>query len=459
MKKILNITITLLVLALLSSCEGFLNREPISNLSSNLFWKTSSDIESARSAMYSSLATTMSQRFIDWGEVRGGGFDGYASSPAAMVELMSHDIPENNASLVWTDLYKTINLSNLIIKHVPEIPGVSAASVIGEAYLMRAICYFYAVRVWGDVPYFDEAVESYNSETCIKERTDKNIILDEIVKDIQMAEELLPVPSSSVSRIHLNLAAAYAVEMDVYAWRHEYTKVIDVYENKVLKLPASVFAFKEFTATEVSDAWITEWRKIVWEDFSTKEVMFAIYYDQLKDGTQNKFRNHFGYSGEWLIATDATLNMFEEGDIRKLGTFHIESATYSYIEKFRNIGVKPNEGYSDQDLIMYRYSYLVLLYAEALAYQNKVSEAVTQVNKIRTRAGISALETTISQDAAKAAILKECRLEMFGEGKYWFDLVRTGHYEDIAGCPEKRILFPIYVDHLLQNPKLTQNQY
>ena len=48
---------------------------------------------------------------------------------------------------------------------------------------------------------------------------------------------------------------------------------------------------------------------------------------------------------------------------------------------------------------------------------------------------------------------------MFGEGKYWFDLVRTGHNDDLAGCPDNRILFPIYINHLLQNPKLIQNKY
>ncbi len=458
MKKITYFISACLVLALLSSCEGFLNREPISTLSSNLFWKTSSDVESARAAMYSSLATTMSQKFIDWGEVRGGGFDGYASNPAPMVELMSHDIPDNSGSLVWTDLYKTINTANLIIKHVPEIPGVSAAPTIGEAYLMRAICYFYAVRVWGDVPYFGEAVESYDSETCLRERMDKNLVLANIIDDIETAQGLLPVPSSSVSRIHLNLAAAYAAEMDVYAWKHEYSKVIEIFENKVLKLPSAAFAFKDFKATEVSDEWITEWRKIVWDDFSDKEVIFAIYYDQLTDGTQNKFRNHFGYSGEWLIATEETLAMFEEGDIRKEGTFHIGD-TYSYIEKFRALGINPNEGYSDQDLIMYRYSYLMLLYAEALANSNRVPDAIAQVNKIRARAGIPALDKNISEKDAKLAILKECRLEMFGEGKYWFDVVRTGHNNDIAGCPDSRVLFPIFIDHILQNPKLVQNQY
>ena len=108
---------------------------------------------------------------------------------------------------------------------------------------------------------------------------------------------------------------------------------------------------------------------------------------------------------------------------------------------------------------MYRYTYLMLLYSEALVDRIRISDAVEVLNKIRARAGVPALSKSLSKDAAAAAVLKECRLEMFGEGKYWFDLVRTGHNDDLAGCPDNRILFPIYINHLLQNPKLIQNKY
>ena len=51
---------------------------------------------------------------------------------------------------------------------------------LGQAYALRALAYFYAIRVWGDVPLFIEPTEKY-SEAIYKERTDKNYILEHVI--------------------------------------------------------------------------------------------------------------------------------------------------------------------------------------------------------------------------------------------------------------------------------------
>lgn len=122
------------------------------------------------------------------------------------------------------------------------------------------------------------------------------------------------------------------------------------------------------------------------------------------------------------------------------------------------VGSTHREDKSDNDLIMYRYSDLMLLYAEALNEVGRSDEAVAFVNKTRQRAGLDALPLTLSKEQVADEVLKERHLELIGEGKYWFDLVRTGKTE-LAGCPENRILFPIHRDHLDQNPNLVQNKY
>ena len=459
MKKILYI-LTALVLALtLASCESFLNKEPISDLGANLFWQNATDVSSAQAAMYASFATTMSVNFYDWGEVRGDNYAGFQSGPIKKEELMSDDIPDDNGACSWTELYRTINRANLIIKNVPLIsPAPSnATAALAEAYAMRALCYFYAVRVWGDVPLFLDAVEQYD-ESCLKERTDKAQILTEILNDLHTAQGLFAAPSSSIDRVYLNLGAAYAIEMDVYAWMHDYAQALSIYENKVAALPVSAFAFKEFTPTAVDQESSMAWRGITMDGSSDKEVYFAVRYDKAVDGTENGWRLLFGYSGEQLQVKPETLEDFEEGDIRRAGTFN-ETATssYVYMEKFRGWEQSANEGYSENDYIMYRVSDILLLYAEALVQQNRIADAMAVVNKIRTRANLSALPASLSKNEAADAVLKERRMELFGEGKYWFDLVRTGNAQKLAGCPDSKILFPIHRDHLLQNKKLTQN--
>ena len=54
----------------------------------------------------------------------------------------------------WRGLYVVVANANLVIENVPNITMDEAAKtkVIGEALFLRAWAYFYAVRLWGDIP-------------------------------------------------------------------------------------------------------------------------------------------------------------------------------------------------------------------------------------------------------------------------------------------------------------------
>lgn len=116
---------------------------------------------------------------------------------------------------------------------------------------------------------------------------------------------------------------------------------------------------------------------------------------------------------------------------------------------------------SEARLVIYRHADVVLLYAEALNERLRHDEALYFVNQIRQRASLPLLQSSDfldKQTEIRDAILNERRRELVGEGKYWFDLVRTGNAIKLGGCPdENHYLFPIHQDHLVQNPNLTQN--
>ena len=89
----------------------------------------------------------------------------------------------------------------------------------------------------------------------------------------------------------------------------------------------------------------------------------------------------------------------------------------------------PSRDYSPIDIPLIRYADVVLSLAEALNEQGKTEEAITWVNKVRSRAGIAELNSNeytqvANQDDLRERIRKERRWEFVGEGVNFFDEMR-----------------------------------
>jgi hypothetical protein len=104
--------------------------------------------------------------------------------------------------------------------------------------------------------------------------------------------------------------------------------------------------------------------------------------------------------------------------------------------------------------------------AEALNELGQTSQAETYVNMIRNRAGLGNIQTGLSQNDFRDAVLKERRLELAFEGQRWFDLIRVKngqygldflHSIGKSNASQKHLLFPVPQIEIDRNPKLTQN--
>ncbi len=77
--------------------------------------------------------------------------------------------------------------------------------------------------------------------------------------------------------------------------------------------------------------------------------------------------------------------------------------------------------------VVFRLEDVHLMLAEALIAQGKVPQAVPHINRTRQRAGLAALETSISEKMATDEMRNERRREFFAEhGNRFFDLKRWG---------------------------------
>ncbi len=145
-----------------------------------------------------------------------------------------------------------------------------------------------------------------------------------------------------------------------------------------------------------------------------------------------------------------------------------------YIKKYLHLPhVATNN--SNDNWPVYRYSDALLLLAEALNEQNKSSAALTSLNMVRVRAGLS-VSTETNQANLRAIIFHERRVELAFENHRWHDLVRTGNaipvmtaygikakaaYTNLPSnaftITNEKLLFPIPQSEREINPGLTQN--
>src|SRR5690606_28078371 len=117
-----------------------------------------------------------------------------------------------------------------------------------------------------------------------------------------------------------------------------------------------------------------------------------------------------------------------------IGNVTSQSETYYFPYKYKiSSGQDPWNEYP----MVLRLAEQYLIRAEARAHQNKLPEAIADLDAIRERAGllsIANIKPGIGQAELLDAILQERRVELFAEwGHRWFDLKRTAQADAILG--------------------------
>jgi starch-binding outer membrane protein, SusD/RagB family len=106
--------------------------------------------------------------------------------------------PDNNAiAREWTTIYKMIERANLCVAGIRSsaVMNTKDSSVmkafLGEALTLRSLAYFELVKNWGDVPYKAEPTK-YDLSNVYLEPTDRDVIYDNLIADLEEAESYVP---------------------------------------------------------------------------------------------------------------------------------------------------------------------------------------------------------------------------------------------------------------------------
>lgn len=486
----------LVIAFLVASCDSFLNKEPISAIPFSAYFKTQEDANTAIAGMYDALQSTLVPNYFYWGEVRSDNVKGAASSGDKV--LMGNAITSMHSTANWADLYKTISSANFILKYVPNILPVSTSDVInnqlGQAYTARALMYFYAIRVWGRVPLITEPYEQLPGQQMYYPRTNINLIKNQIISDLDNAIALFGT-GSIVTPYYFNAGSTLAIKMDVYMWFKEYDKALDE-SNKLIELNKYALATNDI-----------EWKSIFVKPLTSNEPIFTIYWDHVKDGL-NMMALNFGTadrSTQYKMSNQIWDTLIARRTDKRLAMM-IDTLEFVYSPLIYNAKLvpasydviaapkmckylvwditknpqRPKPGGFDIPVLsqynvqvsLYRYAGLMLLRAEALTRiggEANMQAARDIVNSVRSRVGYTAKVTNINTPDASAlmkAILTERRIELWGEGVRWFDLVRNDIVSEVmdplllpAGFGSlDKILWPLHSSVFEANPLLRGDQ-
>lgn len=480
------VTALALMLAV-SSCDGLLDKEPISeisegmvgdngNASDTIRFKTAAQAESFLGTCYNEFQTEYFQLdyYINSEMQSDNSYQGANGVELEQIENYQLSPTNKNITRDWGYLYRFIGNANVVIDNVlktPDqtFPDARKRQIRAEALVMRAWCYFDLVRLYGGVPLVLKAIPSINSGNVenvypllYPDRATEDQVYAQIEKDLIESLPLVqefPATKAVVSKALVNslLAKFYATKQPAdWAKVKQYAQNV-VGDTRYELLPDYADLFKATAQTNSKESIFevqynlgsnefwgydmhmgTDWKKF---NTPTNDLVKAFdnENDQIRKGVSIAFAD---VSGKWTDKNWAV-------------------TAYPFAGKYKSRGAK---------VMLVRLADIMLLLGEAENELGGTTTAQGWLNKVRKR--VSLPETSAAtKDELRLAFEKERRLELAFEGHRWFDLKRTNRvipvmngFKDSKGSnifkgkiQPYMLLWPVPQSERDMNSKLTQN--
>lgn len=225
------------VLAMTCSCEDFLTIYPTDKVVLENYWKTKTDVENVVANSYRMmLERSFIDRLIVWGEVRGDNVvEGtYENKHNDLKNIMEANLLPQNGYTNWAHFYSIINNCNIVLRFAPQVldedPDFTQGDMDvtrGEMLAIRALCHFYLVRTFRDIPLLKEAMVDDDQDLYQPQATPIEA-LNFILEDLYEAEGLVMTsgnfPSLSDNKGRITKDAVRAMIADVLLWKAAFTQ-------------------------------------------------------------------------------------------------------------------------------------------------------------------------------------------------------------------------------------------
>lgn len=477
----------------LASCSDFLDILPMNDVVLENYWTEKSDVESVRSSCYVSLQSKDAMERIGlWSELRSDNLFAGANVPNNINEILKENLLPSNPYCSWVKIYECINRCNIVCHYAPEVqkidPNYSEAEMksdIAEVSALRALCYFYLIRTFRDVPYTTEASID-DTQNYIKAATPFNDVLDSLITNLESVKDdavrrykletvsgsYFSLPDENSSRI--TRVAIWALLADLYLWKQDWDNAIK-YADMVIDFKRQQYEELKERVGDITYINYVDSVPLILEMPEGSNECGRAYEEIFGDGNsfESIFELKFSHSSnDWVgtyYGSDNTPNgqlkpneltftslenvitnknpLFRSSDCRFYESFRA-SGTAMYIGKYvrsevtfqtKNLTNESSLHLSSRmrssnnaPWIFYRLTEMLLIKAEALVERGldgDYEKAFNLVNTVYKRANnltstLKMADYINSKVEMENLVLNERRRELMFEGKRWYDLVR-----------------------------------
>lgn len=474
-KKLLYTLAVALGLASLTACHDDLNIVYDNTLSASNMWKDPSDLEQSVNGIWSRVRSFFSATEANvfyYGEVRVGDFMWGPSLKDKVQDNFKiscrHQTLTPANTVGWTNAYKAIDQANAVLAHSSSCNATAEMEnwANAQAYFARAFMYFYAVRIWGEIPLNLLPVEGTSQAETYPYQVDASDVYEQIADDIASCEacgDVLGNEKYFATADALNmLKAEYALWM--YSTRNGGAKYLEMAENALDAIGISSTRLLD----DYSDIFDRDNRKnaevmFAMNNTSTSTAGYQVFFCHTSNSIKSQYRQKpvpISSTQWWHYSKDFQNKLLQSkasGDKRVdtnlgVGNYGADGGEVSWVNKFLG-DMSGSSVVFDNDLLYYRYAQAVMMHAELKYYQGEYRAALNSLNLVAKRAyGKDNVYVAETANEVLDAIVNEYFLEFPAEGVIWWALIRTGRIWDYV--PNSEIPGVTFADLKTKNPNI-----
>lgn len=513
MRQYINSLLLLLSLFAGISCKkSFLEKQNQNELSGSSFWKTKEQALQGITAIYGALQSADGSKWT-WfeetyiaaayktDEIINNKAEGYGKSLHGFI----YTTDESSFTNLWHMCFAGINRANQCIENIPNVSnnaqtGISddeKKSLIAEAKFLRAHFYFQLMNYFRNIPLIT-SIPKANGEFYQKEATEEQLWA-QIEADLKEAKQSLPDSriSDEAGRVTKYTAQAYLGKAYLFQEKFkeandEFTTVIsnpnyglldnfeDNFNGTQENSKESLFEI-QFSADRSNGN--DERTPMAWEVSSYALNGWELFYpspwltDELKKDKKadNTYSDRVYGTMFFDDANSKAAVVDQPGVIKKYADVKNDLNYPVFFKKYSYpTDLSDNGSYTGININLMRYADVLLMQAEALNERGLTTDAIAEVNKVRSRSKAAPLGA-LSKEQLRTQIRhheRPCELAMEYTIR-WADLYRWSkskvapekikatlsiHQHEFANnfVDGKHDIYPVPLSEISKNPNIQQ---